>query len=69
MANTENKGLAKAYILAIIAITAWGFSFIWEDFLIKNHIEIFTFIFERMLLAAVILWKYALFQSSLPESR
>ena len=56
MANTENKGLAKAYILAIIAITAWGFSFIWEDFLIKNHIEIFTFIFERMLLAAVILW-------------
>ena len=53
---TRNKGLAKAYILAIIAITCWGFSFIWEDYLIKNNIEIFTFIFERMILAAVIMW-------------
>lgn len=46
----------KAYIFALIAITAWGFSFIWEDYLIKNNIEIFAFIFERMLIAAVILW-------------
>lgn len=53
---TQGKGLWKAYILAIFSITAWGFSFVWEDFLIKNHVEIFTFIFERMILAAVIMW-------------
>lgn len=52
----ERKGLWKAYILAIVSITAWGFSFVWEDFLIKNNVEIFTFIFERMILAAVIMW-------------
>ena len=52
----EQKGLAKAYILALIAITAWGFSFIWEEFLIKNNVEIFTLIFERMVLASLILW-------------
>ncbi|MBQ3383393.1 MAG: DMT family transporter [Bacteroidales bacterium] len=53
---TQSKGLWKAYILAIVSITAWGFSFVWEDFLIKNNVEIFTFIFERMILAAVIMW-------------
>ncbi|MBQ6310823.1 MAG: DMT family transporter [Bacteroidales bacterium] len=53
---TQSKGKGTAYILAIIAITCWGFSFIWEDYLIKNNIEIFTFIFERMILAAVIMW-------------
>ncbi len=53
---TKTKGLFKAYIFALIAITAWGFSFVWEDFLIKNNIEIFTFIFERMIVAALILW-------------
>ena len=53
---TQSKGSWKAYILAIVSITAWGFSFVWEDFLIKNNVEIFTFIFERMILAAVIMW-------------
>lgn len=52
----EGRNLTKAYIFAIISIIAWGFSFIWEDYLIKNNIQIFTFIFERMLISSAILW-------------
>lgn len=46
----------KAYLFAVIAIILWGFSFIWEDILIKNNIEIFAFIFERMVVASLVLW-------------
>ncbi|MBR4806139.1 MAG: DMT family transporter [Bacteroidales bacterium] len=55
------------YIFALVSITFWGFSFIWEDYLIKNNIEIFAFIFERMLLSAVILWAVGLLIGSIQK--
>ncbi|MBR3303659.1 MAG: DMT family transporter [Bacteroidales bacterium] len=52
----RDRGIINSYFFAIIAIIFWGFSFIWEGVLIKNDINIFTFIFERMVLASLILW-------------
>lgn len=54
------KGNFKAYVLALVAVILWGFSYIWENFLISNHVEILCFSFERMLIASVILWTAAL---------
>lgn len=59
------KGNFKAYSLALIAIILWGFSFIWENHLIINNVGIFTFIFERMLLAAIMLWGVGLFMGNI----
>ncbi|MBP5229369.1 MAG: DMT family transporter [Bacteroidales bacterium] len=55
------------YLFALIAVTIWGFSFVWEDYLIKNNIEIFTFIFERMFLSTVILWTVGLIAGSIQK--
>lgn len=50
------KGNFKAYSLALLAVIFWGFSYIWENYLISNHVEILCFSFERMLIASAILW-------------
>ena len=50
------KGNFKAYVLAMVAVILWGFSYIWENYLISNHVEILCFSFERMLIASIILW-------------
>lgn len=50
------KSNKMVYLAAIVAVIFWGFSFVWEHFLISKNIEIFAFILERMALAALILW-------------
>ena len=40
----------------MVAVILWGFSYIWENYLISNHVEILCFSFERMLIASIILW-------------
>lgn len=57
MGAGNNKG--AVYAAAMIAVIVWGFSFIWENFLITKNIPIFTFIFERLLLAAIFMYAFA----------
>ncbi len=50
------KGNSRAYLFALIAVILWGFSFIWANYLISSKVEILCFVFERMLIASVVLW-------------
>lgn len=45
----------KIYIKAIIAITLWGFSFLWSNRLLQLGIPMEFFVFVRILLAGLIL--------------
>lgn len=44
------------YLIAVVTVIIWGFSYIWENVIISANTVIFTFIFERMLLAGVLLF-------------
>ncbi len=62
-----NKESSRGYLFALISVIIWGFSFIWEGFLINNNIEIYTFIFERMLISSLILWIVGFFAKSIQK--
>ncbi|MCI1721055.1 MAG: DMT family transporter [Bacteroidales bacterium] len=57
MGTGNNKG--AVYAAAMIAVIVWGFSYIGENFLITRDIPIFTFIFERMVIAAIMMFAFA----------
>ncbi len=49
------KNLGSRYLYISIAVTMWGFSFLWTNQLIELGIPVTTFLFFRMLIAATIL--------------
>lgn len=55
----QTKPNGPIYLAAIIAIILWGFSFVWTNILLNNHIEIFTFLFIRLFIAGSLLWIFS----------
>ncbi|MBR1871891.1 MAG: DMT family transporter [Bacteroidales bacterium] len=54
MGSKGSNGIL-VYIAAIVSITLWGFSYIWNNELISLGVPIFYFVFIRVLIAGVIL--------------
>ncbi|MCK9304553.1 MAG: DMT family transporter [Bacteroidales bacterium] len=50
-----NRSSLLIYISVSVAVTLWGLSFIWTNFLLVNNIPVFTLIFLRLALAGIIL--------------
>ncbi len=59
MQTNQTKGLTFIYITAIVAVTLWGFSFVWTNGIIKADIPIFTFLFVRLSIAGTLLWIFS----------
>ena len=61
----KNRESAIKFIPIIIATILWGFSFIWTNQLLQNQIPVFTIIFIRLTLAAIILSTVSIFLKQL----
>lgn len=59
MEQRGNRPLAKTYILTILAIVLWGFSFVWTNDILQKDIPVFTFLFIRLALAGTLLFAFA----------
>ena len=59
MEQRENRPLAKTYMLTILAIVLWGFSFVWTNDILQKDIPVFTFLFIRLALAGTLLFAFA----------
>jgi drug/metabolite transporter (DMT)-like permease len=44
----------SVYLMICTAVALWGLSFIWTNQLLVYHIPVFTLIFTRLVLAAVV---------------
>ena len=53
-----NNSLAKTYILTIIAIILWGFSFVWTNDILQQGVQPFTLLFTRLAIAGILLFAY-----------
>lgn len=51
--------MAKTYMLTILAIVLWGFSFVWTNDILQKDIPVFTFLFIRLALAGTLLFAFA----------
>lgn len=54
MSSTQ-KSLSTTYIAAVIAISLWGFSFVWTNILLNYRVPVFTFLFIRLAIAGILL--------------
>ena len=63
----KNRESAIKFIPIIIATILWGFSFIWTNQLLQNQIPVFTIIFIRLSLAAIILSTVSIFLKQLQK--
>ena len=59
MEQRGNRPLAKTYMLTILAIVLWGFSFVWTNDILQKDIPVFTFLFIRLALAGTLLFAFA----------
>lgn len=59
MEQRGNQPLAKTYMLTILAIVLWGFSFVWTNEILQKDIPVFTFLFIRLALAGTLLFAFA----------
>ncbi len=59
MTQRGNRPLAKTYMLTILAIVLWGFSFVWTNDILQKDIPVFTFLFIRLALAGTLLFAFA----------
>ena len=59
MEQRGNRPLARTYMLTILAIVLWGFSFVWTNDILQKDIPVFTFLFIRLALAGTLLFAFA----------
>ena len=59
MTQRGNRPLAKTYLLTMLAIVLWGFSFVWTNDILQKGIPVFTFLFIRLALAGSLLFAFA----------
>ena len=59
MTQRGNRPLAKTYLLTILAIVLWGFSFVWTNDILQKGVPVFTFLFIRLALAGSLLFAFA----------
>src|SRR5574344_569234 len=55
MPSVSSKTRPVIFVYVTTAIILWGFSFIWTNQLLINKVPVFTFIFWRMFIAAIIM--------------
>ena len=59
MEQRGHRPLAKTYLLTILAIVLWGFSFVWTNDILQKDVPVFTFLFIRLALAGSLLFAFA----------
>ena len=52
------NSLVKTYILTIVAIILWGFSFVWTNQILQYGVQPFTLLFTRLAIAGTLLFLY-----------
>ena len=65
MTQGGKKPLTKTYLLTILAIVLWGFSFVWTNDILQKDIPVFTFLFIRLALAGALLYAFTKFTGKL----
>ena len=59
MVQRGKRPLAKTYMLTMLAIVLWGFSFVWTNDILQKGVPVFTFLFIRLALAGSLLFAFA----------
>lgn len=57
------------YLAILVTVFFWGMSFLWSDSVLDQNVPVFTFIFTRMVLAAVALTLFSLLTGRLQKIR
>ena len=57
------------YLAILVTVFFWGMSFLWSDSVLDQNVPVFTFIFTRMVLAAIALTLFSLLTGRLQKIR